>query len=181
MDTLTFSIGYITIGALVVFVVWVFTAPKHTQFLSLQVRLTTAIQIAVNALHFASGLWFPLAFPLDIPVRSLGLTIFTVGVVFAVWAKFAMGTNWGLPGVHKIAHQDTLVTEGPFSYSRNPIYTGLILMSLGIGVALKSAFIFIVFILYIYFLKKIQEEEKQLEVHFGKEYEAYTQKVGRFI
>lgn len=181
MSTLTFSLAYIALGSVVVFAYWVITAPKHTQFLSLQVRITSIIQIAVNLCHVFSGLFFPLALPLDIPMRSLGLTIFTVGVIFAIWGKNTMKENWGLPGVHKIESQTKLVTNGAFVYSRNPIYTGLILISLGIAIALKSTLIFFVFVLYMYFTKKIELEESSLEKHFGHEFLKYKQLVGRFM
>jgi protein-S-isoprenylcysteine O-methyltransferase Ste14 len=65
--------------------------------------------------------------------------------------------------------------------TRNPIYVGIILMCFGMAIALKSAFIFLIFILYWYFYTIIQKEEEALVKHFGKDYIEYCSEVPRFI
>lgn len=181
MDPLSFSLAYIALAYLVVACVWVTTTPIH-RLVSLQLSWSTrGLLVFVNLLHFVSGILFPIPLPLDVPIRSFGLTILTVGLVLAVWAKLTMKQNWGVPGVHEIANQKYLVKDGPFSYTRNPIYVGLILMSFGMAVALKSVFIFLIFVLYNYFYRHILEEEKLLVKHFGKEYLEFSTDVPRFM
>ncbi|HNQ31150.1 MAG TPA: isoprenylcysteine carboxylmethyltransferase family protein [Candidatus Woesebacteria bacterium] len=180
IDTLTFSLVYIALGYLVVGTVWIITTPTK-RLCMLGFPATRALQVALNLLHILSGLFFPLALPFDIPIRSLGLTFLTVGVIFAVWAKLTMKESWGVPGQHDEIIQNKLVIEGPFSFSRNPIYLGIILMCFGMAIALKSVFVFFVLILYVYLLKHIQQEEKMLVKHFGADYREYRAQVPRFI
>ncbi len=76
-----------------------------------------------------------------------------------------------------------LVTTGLYKYSRNPMYTGVMLILIGEAlffVSLKlffySAFIFIAFYFFI-----TRFEEPRLKKDFGKEYDDYCKKTGRFI
>lgn len=181
MSTLTFSLLYIALGCVALFGTWILSTTPERKFLSLRPRTTGAIQVIVNVCHLLSGVFFPLPLPYDIPVRSFGLTLFTVGVVLAIWAKLTMKENWGFPGFHNISIQKRLITTGPFEYSRNPIYMGLILVSFGMAIALKSAFIFLVFVLYSHFYNRIKREEKQLDEFFSAAYQSYCNKVERFI
>lgn len=118
---------------------------------------------------------------LDLLIFTFGLILFFVGVFVAVWAKITMKANWGLPEEHDIKRQNKIITNGPFSFSRNPIYLGLILLILGYTLALKSYSVLLVPLVVVYFYKAALKEEKILTKHFGKEYSEYRLKVRRFI
>ncbi|MEI6327489.1 MAG: isoprenylcysteine carboxylmethyltransferase family protein [Candidatus Roizmanbacteria bacterium] len=181
MNTFSFTIIFLAIGSSVTAYVWATTSGslrKHTRSIFTGAVL---IQWFAVMLHLFSGFIFPLPMELDVPVRSLGLTLFTVGVFLAVWAKYTMQNRWGIPGQHDAKSQNELVTSGPFSYTRNPIYVGAILMNFGIAIALKSAFVFIIFVIYNYFYTQVLIEEKLLKKIFGKSFVEYCKKVPRFI
>ena len=180
MDPLTFTILYISAAYLLIGVVWITTTPWQ-RYATITMPSARILQIVVNFMHIISGLLFPLPIPFDIPVRSFGLTLLTVGTILAIWAKLTMKTNWGFPGIHTISIQKYLVKDGPFQFTRNPIYVGIILMSFGMAIALKSAFIFLIFLVYSYFYNKIQKEEDALAKHFGKDYIEYCTDTPRFI
>jgi protein-S-isoprenylcysteine O-methyltransferase Ste14 len=110
-----------------------------------------------------------------------GLAIYEFGIALAVWSKLTLQDNWGSPGEHNTQYQKELVTNGPFAYSRNPLYIGLLLITFGFGITVQS-FLALLFIpLYFYFLTIIRKEETLLEQHFGKEYKEYRKKVSRFL
>ena len=92
-----------------------------------------------------------------------------------------MKASWGVPAEHDIARQNKIIKKGPFSFSRNPIYVGLILVILGYTLALRSYSVLLVLLVAFYFCKAILKEEKILNKHFGKEYLEYKSKVRRFI
>ena len=76
-----------------------------------------------------------------------------------------------------------LVTEGMYRYSRNPMYLGLLLLTIASTIWFGTWFgiiINIVFIFLINFLQIIPEEEALLEI-FGEEYEEYKKNVRRWI
>jgi protein-S-isoprenylcysteine O-methyltransferase Ste14 len=76
-----------------------------------------------------------------------------------------------------------LVTDGPFRYSRNPIYCGMVAALIGFGLILGgpiSLVVIPIFVLIIY-ICFIRAEEAILEAAFGTEYLAYKARVRRWI
>lgn len=126
-----------------------------------------------------------LAFPIQLAslpdLQMQGLMISVIGVVFASWAKITMKSNWGRPAQHDKKIQSHLVTSGPFSFSRNPIYVGLFLLFLGQQIALQSYGILMSFIFAIAILQAVTREEKLLERYFGKAYSTYQKRIPRFL
>src|SRR5438128_3667440 len=51
--------------------------------------------------------------------------IFTIlGLLFSVWARFALGSNWSGTVTIKTGHR--LIRRGPYRWIRHPIYTGML-------------------------------------------------------
>ena len=76
-----------------------------------------------------------------------------------------------------------LVTEGMYRYSRNPMYLGLLLLTIASTIWFGTwlgIIINIVFIFLINFLQIIPEEEALLKI-FGEEYGEYKKNVRRWI
>ncbi len=75
-----------------------------------------------------------------------------------------------------------LVTTGIFAHTRNPMYSGLSLLILGIAIGLASTWTLIVlavFALVIHF-GVVLREERYLEAKFGDAYRRYKTKVPRY-
>ena len=76
-----------------------------------------------------------------------------------------------------------LVTYGPFSVVRNPLYSfslmGILGLSLVSGHLLLVAFLFTFFMVMYHYL--IRREEAFLETEFGAEYQAYKSRVPRLL
>lgn len=132
---------------------------------------------------FVSVRYFPLpTTPFDKYIIAVGLSLYIIGVIVAIWARSTMKNNWTPAGTgHNINRQDKLLTKGPFKYTRNPIYLGLIFMTIGLFISLRSYFLPLAFIQIIFFYKSILKEEKLLEKYFGQEYLKYKSKVPRLI
>lgn len=108
----------------------------------------------------------------------IGFAIFTIGIALYVWtillfARIGDGTQTPLVPTRKV------VIRGPYSYSRNPMVSGVTLFIVGLGFIFNSyAFIFlglIIPLVYLVFIKLV--EEKELEARFGKEYIEYKKRV----
>jgi len=84
--------------------------------------------------------------------------------------------------VHDTAqHSEALVADGPFRYTRNPLYLGNLPMAAGIGVlASVSGFIFSLLANWIFVYRLIFREEKALRQTQGESYRAYCEAVPRF-
>ena len=77
----------------------------------------------------------------------------------------------------------SLVTEGVFSFSRNPMYLGMLIIITSSSIFFATwvgLLLIILFIVIINFFQ-IEPEEKMMRKLFGEEYEAYTTKVRRWI
>ena len=77
----------------------------------------------------------------------------------------------------------TIVKDGAYARSRNPMFLGLVLIYLGLVVAVNTAWALVgipVLILYLHF-GVVRREESYLADKFGEEYASYTRRVPRWI
>jgi protein-S-isoprenylcysteine O-methyltransferase Ste14 len=116
-----------------------------------------------------------------LPVRIvIGLMAFVAGAAVTINAQRRMkqkGTN-----VHPGQPTLTIVTDGIFARSRNPIYVGGLLQYLGvaIGFAVDWAFLFLVPGSLVLHYGVVLREERYLERKFGDVYRRYLVKVPRY-
>lgn len=84
--------------------------------------------------------------------------------------------------VHDTAqHSEALVADGPFRYTRNPLYLGNLPMAAGIGVlASVSGFVFLLLANWIFVYRLIFREEEALRQTQRDSYRAYCEAVPRF-
>ena len=79
--------------------------------------------------------------------------------------------------------QGSLITDGPFRLSRNPLYLGgNVFMFFGVGLVLGSLSMLIFTALHLIGMHLfIRREERQLEARFGDEWRAYKARVRRWL
>jgi protein-S-isoprenylcysteine O-methyltransferase Ste14 len=105
-----------------------------------------------------------------------GVAIAVAGLLFAVWAREHLGSNWSRSVTVKQDHE--LITSGPYALVRHPIYTGILLGFLGTSVAEGQVRSLIAFLLVAVILwAKLRLEEQWMRSEFGETYEAYAQRV----
>src|SRR5690242_7722803 len=105
-------------------------------------------------------------------VRAGGVS-FVIGAVIAVWSLliFHKAGTTTVPG----RKSSSLVTSGPYRFSRNPMYVGLVLAYLGEAGILKQAWPIVLLPLIVVYLNwvVIPVEEGRLTEVFGADYERY--------
>ena len=76
-----------------------------------------------------------------------------------------------------------LVEDGPFQYSRNPIWIGRLLLLVGVGLVLRSLLLllYVVALAMMQHVRIVRAEEPELRERFGAEYEAYSAQAPRWI
>jgi protein-S-isoprenylcysteine O-methyltransferase Ste14 len=138
--------------------------------------LNTFLVLAIG-LHFI----LPIKRIIHSPYTYLGLIIILFGVALNVWSTRLLKKKRATIDLYETPTR--LVTDGPFRISRNPLYLGGVILSLGIAVLLGSliTFVFPTALLLILDKLYIPAEEKRLEKTFGKEYLEYKQRVRRWI
>ena len=112
---------------------------------------------------------------------ALGLVIVTIGLLVGGYALRAM-TRAGVTPVPWRA-PEKLVIDGPFRFSRNPLFISLTVMYIGISVVANTIWPlgFLVFALVIVNRETVLQEERFLEKKFGEEYRSYKMRVRRWI
>lgn len=177
----------LTCGLGIMAVIWVLTLPEHYRANPSKIfNALTLIRIVMIVLSILVTIWTAFYFPLpptgsEAVLEIIGVVLFISGFAIAIWAKFTMKEFWAGPAGHDMNAQTTLLTHGPFAYSRNPIYLGLLLVFAGYTRALHSPAIVLILVFYVIFSGFIHTEEVLLERQFGKQYEEYKKKVPRWI
>ncbi|MCC7009405.1 MAG: isoprenylcysteine carboxylmethyltransferase family protein [Acidobacteria bacterium] len=113
--------------------------------------------------------------------EGLGVAIAAAGLALAGWA---MGTFLSArTAIVPIKPARTLVTHGPFRFSRNPMYVGLTGAYVGLAVLLNQAWPLVVLpaVVAVLVVFVIRREERYLGSVFGLQYEAYCRRVRRWV
>lgn len=110
---------------------------------------------------------------------GLGAGLLLAGLGLTVVAQLAMGDAWRI-GVQQ-GERTELRTEGPFAWCRNPIFTGALVLALGVvtWVPLAAPALLALAVGLELQVRKV-EEPHLLAIH-GARYEAYVARTGRFL
>ncbi len=110
----------------------------------------------------------------------LGAAVTIAGLLFAIWAREHLGSNWSRSVTIKQGHE--LITTGPYSVVRHPIYTGILTGFLGSAIALSQVRGFIAFVLiFIVLWIKLRMEEQWMRTEFGEAYAAYSHQTAALV
>jgi protein-S-isoprenylcysteine O-methyltransferase Ste14 len=76
-----------------------------------------------------------------------------------------------------------LVSDGPFAFTRNPIYLANTMLMIGIGLMAGIVWFLVLAVVAAFATQKlaIEREERHLTARFGKKYRDYAKKVRRWI
>lgn len=116
--------------------------------------------------------WWPFA---------LGLTVFAAGLALRAWAVHELGRFFKFTVVVQADHQ--VVDSGPYSRIRHPSYTGLLMASLGLGIALGTWLSIPACAVppLIAFSIRLKHEEAVLAGELGDPYRQYMQRTWRLV
>ena len=113
-------------------------------------------------------------------IRWLGVALFAAGGALRLWPVFVLGDRFS--GLVAIQPGHTLVTSGVYGVIRHPSYLGLLVNSLGWGLAFRSGVgVLLTALLIPPLIARIRAEERLLRAQFGDEYEAFCARTSRLI
>jgi protein-S-isoprenylcysteine O-methyltransferase Ste14 len=103
----------------------------------------------------------------------VGIAIMISGIVFRQYAISILGKFF--TSTIQIKKDHELIQTGPYRYLRHPSYFGILIMSLGLGIAMANwiSLILCMVLPTIGLMQRIQFEEKELEQYFGRQYQDY--------
>ncbi len=111
---------------------------------------------------------------------AAGAGVWIFALVWTLIAQKQMSKSWriGIDATEKTE----LVTTGLFSYSRNPIFLGMLLSLLGLLLIVPDAFTLMFFVVgFILMDVQIRLEEEYLQRMHGSAYSNYKEKTRRWI
>jgi len=127
--------------------------------------------------------WFtPLPFlPVDLPAGWLGTMVFVLALALAAWA-IATITRAG-SSVPTNQPTTTIVESGPYRFTRNPIYLGMLLSLIGLAIAFDNFWLLMMLVPFAIVIRYgvVAREEAYLERKFGEVYRGYRSRVRRWL
>ena len=136
-----------------------------------KIRSFTPIPFILALLYFAEPAWQTVV---------IGVPFIGAGELLRIWAVGYAGAS---TRARTLGAARDLVTTGPYSYVRNPLYLGNLLLSLGVCLAAGVYWLVAVLIIgYLFqYLPIIAVEEAYLLESCGSVYQVYREWVPRFI
>ncbi|MGA2857019.1 MAG: isoprenylcysteine carboxylmethyltransferase family protein [Candidatus Sulfotelmatobacter sp.] len=110
----------------------------------------------------------------------IGAVVTASGLLFSVCGRRYLGRNWSRAVTIKKDHE--LITGGPYSLVRHPIYTGLLAGLFGCALAVGEwRGLVAVGLVFIALLRKLRLEEQWMREQFGEVYENYSRQVRALV
>ncbi len=168
-------------------IIWARTAgTKTTQRIEPAASRILRALVFVVVIVLLTTTWIPLRWlyfqlwPSGLLAFWIGAAVIVVGLLFAVWARRHLGSNWSRAVTIKQGHE--LITTGPYTVVRHPIYTGILTGFLGTAIALAQVRGFIgVALVFLSFWAKLRLEEEWMRSQFGETYATYAHRTAALV
>ena len=141
------------------------------------------VMLIAAALMWTLHHWLPLGHLIDFPWNYLGVLPAAIGRVITVAAGNRFRQARTTFDAFRPGDASSLVTDGVFRVSRNPMYFGFALLTLGLAILVDSAWMLLALPISLVLIDRfaITREERYLERKFGEEYLNYKRSVRRWI
>lgn len=155
---------------------------EHESRLSVALLILTGIFMLIGVVIYA--FFTPLVpwvqLPLPDLVRWIGVVTGLVSIPFIGWVHWVLGRAYSKSLTIQEEHQ--LVTTGPYSRIRHPMYTVFIFYFLSLFLVSANLLLLVTWILMtIVFIVRIPKEEQMLLEQFGDTYQEYMKRTGRLF
>jgi protein-S-isoprenylcysteine O-methyltransferase Ste14 len=147
--------------------------------ISLPPPVWTLIYLVIAA---ATSWWLGWPRVPGLPVVALGIVLVIVALILAVWAVLLFRRENTEINPTSLSNRK-LVIAGPYSFTRNPMYLGLVILTLGIAVWVGAWPMLIVpFAVFATAnWAHIPFEEAKMHRQFGSTYGNYVERVPRWL
>lgn len=113
-------------------------------------------------------------------LRVVGVVLYTGGLALAITARIQLGASWSDIEAESVPPSQALVSRGVYRYLRHPIYTGDLLLLLGLELALNSWLVLGVVLLVPVVVYQALREERVLAAALPG-YGDYCRRTRRFL
>jgi len=125
--------------------------------------------------------WVIAHIPLPLWLRGIGLPLGLGSILYFIIVHEALGKNFST--TLKIKKTQTLVTHGPYKRIRHPMYLAFFFLHIAVFLIVANWIIGISWNLFLITIIaiRVRPEEKMMLERFGKDYENYMKRTGRFF
>lgn len=124
----------------------------------------------------------PAPVPVARPISAMGgVVILLIGLGIIASARILFMRTGQHPAPWRPSPE--LILKGPYRFTRNPMYLGITLLELGLGLAVNNLWIALFAapaLLAVHFIA-VLPEERYLSEKFGESYKAYLTQVRRYL
>jgi protein-S-isoprenylcysteine O-methyltransferase Ste14 len=133
--------------------------------------------------------WSQIARRIRVPL-GFAFAAFYLWIARPTWSSILIGTGVAIPGIllralasGHVKKNEELTTSGPYAYTRNPLYFGSAILTLGVAIATCSWFSAIVLCGYfaLFYSVVMRKEEQELRLQHGAAFDQYAQAVPLFF
>jgi len=156
-------------------------AMKKEGWTGIAIYLLSPVELAFIIIYIINPLWLSLS-SLMVPeiLRWLGLFIIMVSISCAAWVHHTLGRAYSYALETK--KEQSLITIGPFSKVRHPLYSSHNIFNLGkILLTLNIPLILFAIIGVPLTFVRMKDEERMMIDQYGEEYEEYMHRTGRIF
>ena len=139
--------AYLLLGLVAHKLVWIVLerrsppeSPAEKPARSLKVKAIKAVKIAI-LLGIAAQTMLPDVLPIlseSTPLRITGALIYSLGWIVAVLGRVQLGDNWSNIETATVLTEQRVVCRGLYRFIRHPIYSGDLLLLIGLELACNS-------------------------------------------
>ena len=156
-------------------------AMRKEGWTGLAIIMVIPIEILLVLVYVISPLWLSMSF-LEVPelARWCGLVLIIISISLAAWVHQTLGRAYSYALETK--SEQSLITTGPFSRTRHPLYSahnlfniGMIILTLNIPLIIIA--LFGIPVTYV----RMRDEERMMVNQFGSEYTQYMKRTGRIM
>ena len=178
----------IIIGCWIIFLIYWFISARTVKTTSERKSWSSSLSYRIPVVFGAILIWDPhMPHPLNLRLtqrtdltQAFAAMICVCGLWIAIWARRTLAGNWSSHVTFKHGHE--LVKTGPYRFARHPIYTGILLMALGVAVEIGRLQCWLGLTLWCIGLWiKLKQEEALMLQHFPNDYPAYCRKVKALV
>lgn len=140
-------------------------------------RIAMALTLIAAVMHRSFNVWEPIRFSHP----AVGVVIGIAGFILMMWSWAQLKRQrLAICLPEKTSH---ITKAGPYRFSRNPMYLGMVLMMLGLALYIGTLPFYLSALAYCAIIRIvfIPFEEHKLEKAFGETYTQYRSQVRRWI
>ena len=124
----------------------------------------------------------PAPFPVGRAISAIGGVVLIVAAVGFLASSRVHFTRTGQSPI-PWKPSPSLILQGPYRYTRNPMYVGMTLLEVGLGLAANNlwmALLAVPALVIVHFIA-VRPEERYLSEKFGADYQRYLSQVRRYL